>query len=59
MRLTVILFAFLLSVSAWSGTFRGDFEDGDWKGWEEIATVTWDTNVADRISVVESVLNLD
>jgi len=50
---------FLLSLSAWAGTFRDNFEDGNWKGWEAIAKPLWDTNVADRVSVVEGVLSLD
>ena len=60
MRLiTVALSVFLLSISAWAGTFTDDFEDGDWVGWTAIATLIWDTDVADRVSVVDGVVRLD
>ncbi len=51
MRLTVALSLFLMSVSAWAGTFTDDFEDGDWKGWE--------ADAIDGVSVVDGVLRLD
>jgi len=31
MRLIIILSMFLMSMSAWAGTFKDDFNDGDWK----------------------------
>ncbi len=51
MRLTVALSLFLLSVSAWAGTFTDDFEDGDWAGWE--------ISAVDGASIVDGVLRLD
>jgi len=59
MRLIIVLSVFLLSMPAWAGTFKDDFEDGNWKGWEVVAKPLWDTNVADRVSVAEGVLSLD
>jgi hypothetical protein len=59
MRLAVLLSLFLLSVPAWAGTFRDDFEDGDWAGWKAIASGIWDTNVGDSVSVADGVLRLD
>ncbi|MBM3239706.1 hypothetical protein FJZ31_25765 [Candidatus Poribacteria bacterium] len=59
MRLIIVLSVFLLSMPAWAGTFKDDFEDGNWKGWEVIEGGTWDTNVAKQVSVVEGVLSLD
>ena len=60
MRLIVVVMSLvLMSISSWAGTFRDDFEDGDWDGWTAVATLTWDTNVADRVSVVDGVLRLD
>jgi hypothetical protein len=59
MRLIIVLFVFLLSMPAWAGTFKDDFEDGNWKGWEAVEGATWDTNVAKQVSVVEGVLSLD
>ena len=60
MRLvTVVLFLFLLSVSVWAGTFKDDFEDEDWKGWEIVAPGSWNTDVADRFSFEDGVLRMD
>jgi hypothetical protein len=46
-------------VSAWAGTFRDDFEDGNWEGWTAIAKPLWDTDVAEQISVADGFLSLD
>jgi hypothetical protein len=51
MRLIAILSLLMLSVSAWAGTFRDDFEDGDWDG--------WNSNVEDRVSIIDGVLRMD
>ena len=42
-----------------AGTFKDNFDDGNWAGWTAVATLTWDTNVADRVSVVDGILRLD
>ena len=59
MRLVAVLFLFLLPVSVWAGTFTDDFEDGDWAGWTAIASLIWDTDVADRVSITDGVIRLD
>jgi len=46
-------------MSAWAGTFRDNFDDGNWEVWEVVAAGMWETNVEDRVSVVERVLRLE
>lgn len=45
MRLTIVLFVFLLPLSAWAGTFRDDFEDGNIEGWKRFTVAG--TNLSD------------
>jgi hypothetical protein len=60
MRLTVVLFVFLISVvSVWAGTFRDDFEDGNWKGWEIETGPKIKFDVEERFSIVDGVLRVD
>ncbi|MDQ1318297.1 MAG: hypothetical protein QG588_1957 [Candidatus Poribacteria bacterium] len=59
MRLVVMLLMLIMSVSAWAGTFKDDFEDGNWNGWQVVAMDSWDTNVGDRISIAEGILSID
>ncbi len=51
MRLTIVLAVFLLAMPAWAGTFKDDFEDGNWAGWS--------INGVDEASIVNGVLRLD
>ena len=48
-----------MSMSAWAGTFKDDFNDGNWNGWKVVAMDSWDINVADRISIAEGILSID
>ena len=59
MRLVTMLCFFLASVSTWAGTFIDDFNDGDWDGWTAVATLVWDTDVADIVSIDDGILKLD
>ena len=60
MRLTItILSLVLLSVSSWAGTFKDDFEDGNWQGWEIGAGPELDTVEKERFSIVNGVLRID
>ena len=56
MRLVTMLCFFLASVSTWAGTFVDDFNDGDWDGWTAVATLVWDTDVADIVSIDDGIL---
>ncbi|MBM3240781.1 sigma-70 family RNA polymerase sigma factor [Candidatus Poribacteria bacterium] len=55
------IYALLLGSAtlARAGTFKDDFNDGDWKGWKVVATDSWDTNVGDRISIADGILRID
>jgi hypothetical protein len=59
MRLIIVLSVFLLSMSAWAGTFRDDFEDGNWKGWEIETGPKIKFDVEERFSIVDGVLRVD
>jgi len=59
MRLIAILSLLMLSVSAWAGTFRDDFEDGNWDGWELFAGHRSNINAVERFSITEGVLHID
>ncbi len=60
MRLIIVaLSLFILCTSAEAGTFRDDFEDGNWEGWTAVAAGAWNKNVNNRVSVVDGVLRLD
>ena len=59
MRLIIVLSVFLLSASAWAGTFRDDFEDGNWEGWKPFGGINLKVVEEDRFSVVEGVLRMD
>jgi hypothetical protein len=59
MRLIIILSLLMLSVSAWAGTFKDDFEDGNWDGWGVVTWDGWNSNVEDRVSIVDGVLRMD
>lgn len=34
MKGIAILYMLLIAISVWTGTFRDDFEDGNWQGWQ-------------------------
>lgn len=59
MRSITILSLLMLSVSAWAGTFKDDFEDGNWDGWEAIVWENFAANAEERISIVDGVLRMD
>ena len=60
MRLIIIaLSVFLLSLSAWAGTFRDDFEDGNWQGWKPFGGAFIKAIEEERLSVVEGVMRID
>ena len=43
MKHTLIIFVFLIAIPVWAGTFRDDFEDGDYEGWK-VALGKWEVN---------------
>ena len=49
----------LISISSWAGTFRDDFEDGNWQGWKVFGASLLDEVEEDRFSVVDGVLRMD
>jgi hypothetical protein len=59
MRLITILSLLMLSVSAWAGTFKDDFEDGNWDGWKGLSGGIVDVVEEERFSVIEGVLHMD
>ena len=59
MRLVIMLFMFLISVPAWAGTFRDDFNDGNWEGWKPFGGRWLKIVEAERFSVVGGVLRMD
>ena len=60
MRLTIVTLSLvLLSVSSWAGTFKDDFEDGNWRGWEIGAGPNINFDAEERFSIVEGVLRVD
>jgi hypothetical protein len=59
MQLICILSVFLLSVSAWAGTFKDDFEDGNWRGWKIEVGPNINSDVEERFSIVDGVLRVD
>jgi hypothetical protein len=59
MRLIAILSLLMLSVSAWAGTFKDDFEDGNWDGWEPFGGIFLNVVEEERFSVAEGVLQMD
>lgn len=59
MRLTIVIFMFLLSMSAWAGTYKDDFNDGNWDGWNLVKADPWSLNVKEGCSITDGVLRLD
>jgi hypothetical protein len=59
MRLTIVIFMFLLSMSAWAGTYKDDFNDGNWDGWKLVKADPWSINVNEGCSIADGVLRLD
>ena len=60
MRLSIVILSIvLISVSSWAGTFRDDFEDGNWQGWKTGTGPELDTVEEDRFSIVDGVLRID
>ena len=51
MRLITTLSLLMLSVSAWAGTFKDNFEDGNWGVWE--------IESSKRATVIDGVLQME
>ena len=60
MRLVaMIVFLILLSISSWAGTFRDDFEDGNWNGWVPFGGAFVKEIEDERLSVIDGVMRID
>ena len=61
MKLTIVaLCLFLVSIPSWAGTFRDDFEDGNWQGWEPFRGRRYQNSIdVERFSVVDGVFRID
>ena len=59
MRLTIVLSVFLLSMPAWAGTFKDDFEDGNWEGWKPFSGAFIKVIDEERFSVVDGVMRIE
>lgn len=53
MKIALILCALMFAIPSFAGTFRDDFEDGNWAGWEIFP------DIRERFSIINGVMRLD
>lgn len=60
MRLIIVVLSMvLISMSSWAGTFRDDFEDGNWEGWKPFGGRFLKAVEEERFSVVDGILRMN
>jgi hypothetical protein len=59
MKVAICLYFLLISSFAVAGTFKDDFEDGNWAGWKTTMGGIWNENVGERAVIKNGILRMD